>query len=170
MTDQPGSFLSVKTKAAVAAVKSGWQVMLDRGPSQFQFWLIALVIGIAAGFAALLFRKAIIALQGFVYGTEDTARIHSFAETLPWYSILLIPVFGGLVVGLILDRFTADGRAKSVAEVIEGAALRDGRVETKEGFASALASMITLGTGGSSGREGPVVHLAAVLSSSCRTR
>ena len=42
--------------------------------------------------------------------------------------------------------------------------MRDGRVETRAGLASALASMITLGTGGSTGREGPVVHLAAVIS------
>lgn len=51
-----------------------------------------------------------------------------------------------------------------MADVIYGAAMRDGRVETKAGLASALASMITLGTGGSTGREGPVVHLAAVIS------
>jgi CIC family chloride channel protein len=53
--------------------------------------------------------------------------------------------------------------------VIEGAALNEGRVEVRRGLVSALASMITLGTGGSSGREGPVVHLAAVLSTAiCR--
>jgi chloride channel protein, CIC family len=53
-------------------------------------------------------------------------RLHSFAETLEWYWILVIPICGGLVVGLILDRFTGDGRVRSVADVIEGAALREG--------------------------------------------
>ncbi|MCA9545974.1 MAG: chloride channel protein, partial [Myxococcales bacterium] len=72
---------------------------------------------------------------------------------------------GGLAVGLILHWFTPDGRVRSVADVIEGAALADGRVEQKAGLASALASLITLGSGGSAGREGPVVHLAAVISS-----
>ena len=43
-------------------------------------------------------------------------------------------------------------------------ALRQGRVERRAGVASALASLITLSTGGSSGREGPVVHMAAVIS------
>ncbi|MEM7718002.1 MAG: chloride channel protein [Pseudomonadota bacterium] len=148
-----------------AFIVDAWSTVREQGPGNIQFWFIALVIGIAAGGAAVLFRLGINFLQETLYGTENVRFLHSFAETLPWYSILLIPVFGGLVVGLILDRFTADGRAKSVAEVIEGAALHDGRVEAKEGFASALASMITLGTGGSSGREGPVVHLAAVLSS-----
>jgi CIC family chloride channel protein len=43
--------------------------------------------------------------------------------------------------------------------------MAEGRVERREGLASAAASLITLGTGGSSGREGPVVHLAGVISS-----
>jgi len=77
---------------------------------------------------------------------------------------LLIPTVGGLTVGLILHRFTDDGRVRSVADVIEGAALYDGRVERRKGVASACASFITLATGGSTGREGPVVHLAAVVS------
>ena len=54
---------------------------------------------------------------------------------------------------------------RSVADVIEGAALHDDRVEGKEGLASAAASLITLSTGGSTGREGPAVHIAAMISS-----
>ncbi|WP_132461240.1 chloride channel protein [Rhodovulum marinum] len=139
--------------------------MRSRGPSQVQFWFIALVIGIAAGFAALGFRLAIDMLQRTVYGVDDPHRLHSYAETLHWGWVLAIPAIGGLVVGLILHRFTEDGRARSVADVIEGAAIKDGRVEHKAGLASALASLITLSTGGSTGREGPVVHMAAVISS-----
>ena len=150
---------------ALAASQSGWRVLREKGPTQLQFWLIALLIGIAAGFAALLFRKGISWLQETLYGVDDVRLMHSFAESLPWYMILLIPVAGGLVVGVILHVFTPDGRARSVADVIEGAALADGRVEQKAGIASAFASLITLGSGGSSGREGPVVHLAAVISS-----
>ena len=54
---------------------------------------------------------------------------------------------------------------RSVADVIEGATLHDGRVEGKEGLASVAASLITLSTGGSTGREGPAVHIAAMISS-----
>ncbi len=162
--DDP-SFLSEMRASAARGLRDGWIVLRARGPSQFQFWLIALLIGIAAGFAALIFRKGITALQGLLYGTEDVARLHSMAESLPWYWILVVPVAGGLVVGLILHHFTPDGRVRSVADVIEGAALYEGRVERREGLASAAASLITLGSGGSSGREGPVVHLAGVISS-----
>ena len=150
---------------AGVSVRRAWHVLRQKGPTQIQFWVIALMIGIAAGFAALFFRKGISWLQETLYGVEDVRLLHSFAEGLPWYLILLIPVCGGLVVGLILHWFTPDGRVRSVADVIEGAALAEGRVEHKAGLASALASLITLGSGGSSGREGPVVHLAAVISS-----
>lgn len=139
-------------------------ILKTRGPSQIQFWFIALAIGIAAGVAAVLFRLGIELIQSTVYGTDDIRLLHSFAAHLAWYQILIIPICGGLIVGIILDRFTDDGRVRSVADVIEGAALSEGRVEVRRGFASAAASMITLSTGGSSGREGPVVHLAAVLS------
>lgn len=157
-------FAKEKLRAARAEVGRGLAILREKGPSQVQFWFIALVIGIAAGFAALLFRKGIEALQEFLYGTDDISRLHSFAESLPWYWILIIPILGGAIVGQILHRFTPDARVRSVADVIEGAAMNDGRVEVKAGVASAISSLVTLGTGGSSGREGPVVHMAAVIS------
>lgn len=143
----------------------GWQLLRHRGPSQIQFWFIALMIGIAAGCAAVLFRAGISLLQTTLYGVDDVTKLHSFAGSLPWYWVLLIPMAGGVAVGVILHKFTPDGRVRSVADVIEGAALNEGRVEKKAGLASALSSMITLGTGGSTGREGPVVHIAAMISS-----
>lgn len=153
---------------AMAEIREGLSDALDlvrrRGPSQIQFWFIALLIGIASGFAALGFRKGIDLLQGMFYGTPDLRHLHTFASDLPWYWVLFLPVFGGLVVGIVLNWFTPDGRVRSVADVIEGAALNQGRVEKRAGLASAFASLITLSTGGSSGREGPVVHLAGVIS------
>jgi len=151
------------TQTTLSACRDGWRVLRNRGPGQIQFWFIALAVGVASGFAALFFRKGINWLQATLYGTDDISALTSFAQELPWYLIVAYPVCGGLVVGLILNRFTKDGRVRSVADVIEGAALYDGRVEVKAGLASAASSLITLGSGGSSGREGPVVHLAAVI-------
>lgn len=144
----------------------GWDLLRHEGPDQIQFWFIALLIGIAAGFAAIGFRSAIEWLQGVVYGSPDVNLLHSFIGMQDWYVVLLIPALGGIVVGIILHVFTDDGRVRSVADVIEGAALNDGRVETKAGLASAACSWITLSTGGSTGREGPVVHIAALISTS----
>lgn len=164
MTQSTGTVLRNQLNQAMSAIKDAWRVMRRRGPSQIQFWFIALAIGIAAGFMALGFRKAIQALQAYIYDTEDILMLHSHVEKLPWLLILITPIIGGLIVGVILHRFTDDGRVRSVADVIEGAAVTDGRVETKAGFASLLASLITLSSGGSTGREGPVVHMAGVIS------
>lgn len=144
-------------------------ILRTRGPSQLQFWFIALLIGIGAGFAALGFRLGIGAIQRAIYGADDLT-LATTAGTLPWYWVLIVPMLGGFVVGIILDRFTPDARARAVADVIEGAALEGGRVEIRSGLASAAASLITLGTGGSSGREGPVVHLAGVISTAVARR
>ncbi len=139
------------------------RVIRKQGPSQAQFWVLAVLLGLLGGGAAVLFRQGIEAVQAFVYQTDNVAWLYRNVDRLDWYWIVLIPLLGGLCVGIILDRFTQDGRVRSVADVIEGSALNQGRVEVKEGAASALASFITLSTGGSSGREGPVVHLASVI-------
>ncbi len=160
----PRPFLTQQYDVACAKARSGWGVLREKGPGKVTFWFIALVVGIAAGFAALFFRKGINLIQASLYGTEDVEHLHSFIGSLEWYWVILIPTLGGFVVGLILHIFTRDARVRSVGDVILGAAMHEGRVETRAGLASALASLITLSTGGSSGREGPVVHLAGVIS------
>lgn len=165
MTDQSEQLLARYWGDVCSGLRDARRVLRQKGPSQFQFWLIALAIGVAAGFAANGFRALIETLQAFLYGTQDVNQLHSFVRGLPWYYIVAIPTLGGVAVGLVLNYFTSDGRVRSVADVIEGAALHEGRVERREGLASALASLITLSSGGSTGREGPVVHLAGVMSS-----
>lgn len=148
---------------ALGQVAGAWHTIRTRGPGEITFWFIALTVGLVSGLAAVGFRWGIERLQAWIYGTDDVHKLHSHAAGLDWWWVLLIPVVGGLVVGLILHKFTDDGRVRSVADVIEGAALYEGRVERRKGLASTLASLLTLSTGGSSGREGPVVHLAAIL-------
>ncbi|EAR52468.1 voltage-gated chloride channel family protein [Oceanicola granulosus HTCC2516] len=164
MAEQRPSILAVALRDALTVITDAWALVRSRGPSRAQFWVIGLVVGIAAGLAALLFRFGIEALQAALYGTDDITRLHSFASSLPWWWIVAVPVLGGLAVGLIMQRWGEGPRVRTVGDVIEGAALNDGRVEVKAGLASAVASFLTLSTGGSTGREGPVVHLASVVS------
>jgi CIC family chloride channel protein len=150
--------------------RDAWHVLREHGPSRLQLWIIALLIGIGSGYAAVGFMLGVERLQKALYRVDDPRHLHSFAADMPWWWILLLPTVGGLVVGLILARFTPDGRVRAVADVIEGAALSQGRVERRAGLASACASLITLSSGGSSGREGPVVHLAGVISTAVANR
>ncbi len=164
MLEEFREFLVKLTNSATRDISLAWRALRERGPSNVQFWFIALAIGIVAGCGALVFRIAISALQELLYGA-DAKDLTSTIRSLPVYLVIGIPIAGGLVVGIILSVFTRDKRAHSVADVIHGAALGNGRVNVREGIASAIASLITLSTGGSTGREGPVVHMAASLSS-----
>ena len=143
-----------------------WRVSLKRAARETRgriwFWGVALIVGIVSGYAAIGFRLAIEKLQTLVYGAGPDA-IHTLAAGLNPFIVFIIPVCGGLAVGLILWRFTPDAKALSVSDVISAGTLRDARVNRKAGLASAAASLITLSTGGSTGREGPVVHLSAVI-------
>jgi CIC family chloride channel protein len=82
----------------------------------------------------------------------------------PWWRILAAPALGGLAVGLFIHFLMPGGRPQAVAQVMEAAALRGGRMDIKAGLGAALASAASIGCGASVGREGPVVHLGASLS------
>ncbi len=164
VTDRLKDFAAPRAGALSAGLARAWEAARTRGPAGFRFWLIALCLGVAAGFAAIGFRFGVSTLQTLFYGTDDP-MLHSRLTMLPWWVVLTVPVLGGLAVGILTSRFTKDGRVLGVAEVIEGAAVRDGRVGRKAGLVSSVCSLITLSTGGSTGREGPVVHLASVISS-----
>ncbi|MEP5762147.1 MAG: chloride channel protein [Litoreibacter sp.] len=165
MGDQERSLLREQVDGAVKACRRSIDAVRNEGLSQIQFWIIALGIGVAAGFIALFFRKVVNWIQGGLYGAADVRSLTAVASELPWFWVVIIPTVGGLLTGIVLHLFTNDARVRSVADVIEGAALNDGRVEKRAGIGSAIASMITLSTGGSTGREGPVVHMAGVVSS-----
>lgn len=159
-----GNFVRESYEGVYGECRSALATIRTKGPSQLTFWVLALIIGIAAGIAALGFRVAISKIQSLLYGADD----HTLATTLgslDWKWVVGIPTLGGLAVGLILWAFTPDGKARAVSDVIHGAAMSEGRVNKRVGLASAAAALITLSTGGSSGREGPVVHLASVISS-----
>jgi len=127
-------------------------------------WVMALVIGVTAAYAAILFRLAIRFFQLPWLGTMDKATTAA-AMALPWWVVLLAPATGGLIVGFILLRFQRGRRPHNVADVIEASAVGGCRMSARDGFLSSLISAITLGTGGSAGREGPVVHLGATIAS-----
>jgi len=136
-------------------------VRLRRVSRNDQFLLIgfAMVLGLAAGGASIGFREAIGGVQWAAFGT-GAERLHEFAATLPWWQILLAPTAGGLLVGIYIHRFLG-GTPRAVAQVMEASAVGGGRMSLKDGLHAAVASALSLGVGGSAGREGPVVHLGA---------
>ena len=125
---------------------------------------LALVIGMAASLGVIAFRYAIDGTQYLSWGTASE-RLASHVAGLPWWLILIVPTVGGLLIGVLRKFLTTDGRYHAVAEVVEASALHGGRLRPRDGFAAAIGSALTLGVGGSAGREGPVVHMSAVMAS-----
>lgn len=125
---------------------------------------LALLVGGMGGGAAIAFREAIGLIQYLIFGFADE-RFHSNVADVPWWIILLAPALGGVVVGVIVHFIMPARRPQGVADVMEASALRRGRMSWRDGFGAFTVSAITIGSGGSAGREGPVVHFAAFLSS-----
>ncbi len=126
--------------------------------------LLALIIGLSVGYATIGFRALISGSQFLAYGTGEE-RVISAVNALEWWQVLLIPVVGGIIVGLIQKFLAGGNKPESVAEVIEANALREGNMSWRTGLTSALATSISLGVGASAGREGPVVHMGASIAS-----
>ncbi len=152
--------------AHLRAGRNSLAARLDRldFATQLALWPIAVLIGIAVGYTVLGFRLSIEWLESTLYGAESWS-VHSVAADLPWWQLILIPVVGGLIVGQILVRLAPTRRARGIDDVIQSAAINAGRVSKRQGLASGLAALVTLSTGGSTGREGPAVHIGAVIAS-----
>ena len=143
--------------------------------SKLALWPVAVMVGVATGYAVLGFRYVIWTIERLVYQAEGAAAepekgtfawsLHTHAATLDWWHVLLVPILGGLIVGQIITRLAPGGRARGIDEVIQSAAMNAGRVDKRQGLASALAATVTLSTGGATGREGPAVHIGAVIAS-----
>jgi CIC family chloride channel protein len=146
----------------LATVTQAWQRVTRN--DQLVLFVLAVVVGTAAGYGALLFRLLTAAIQVLFLG-HGTEHLVSAAATIPWWQVLLAPAVGGLFIGLF-TRFVLPGRLpQGVAHVMEASALRQGRMSLNEGLGAAFVSAASIGCGASVGREGPIVHLGATLGS-----
>jgi len=136
---------------------------------QPRLWLISLLVGIGVAFAAIAFRELIGAVQ-WLWLNDNRERVISAVRDVPWYHVLLAPAIGGLVIGIMLEKLMPQKRPLSVADVIEVRALSGRKLSTRDGLWSAVISAISLGSGASAGREGPVIHLGATLANSAARR
>ncbi len=124
---------------------------------------VAVAIGCATGLGNIVFRSLISFFQKLFLGIESEIVLYGLQETPEW-KIVLVPALGGLMVGLITYYIKA-ARVHGVPEVIKAASLRQ-PIAFSKGAVKTVTSAITLGTGGSAGREGPIVLIGATIGSS----
>ena len=131
--------------------------------------VLALIVGAFAGLAAALFRWLIYAFTWLATGHQQFGQQgHAASLHMPWLGLsflVLIPVVGGLLYGPLIDRFAREARGHGVPEVMLAVAENGGRIRPPVTIVKALASAVCIGTGGSVGREGPIVQVGSALAS-----
>jgi CIC family chloride channel protein len=124
---------------------------------------LAIFIGLLGGFGAIGFRLLIRTFQNVFYGSgPDLVQI---ALSLPWYWKILIPAIGGSIVGPLIFFFAREAKGHGVPEVMEAVAMRSGLIRKRVVIVKSLASALSMGSGGSVGREGPIVQIGAAIGS-----
>ncbi|MBF0159246.1 MAG: chloride channel protein [Magnetococcales bacterium] len=125
---------------------------------------IAVIIGLMVGYGTILFHT-LIELCQFLFMGSTSENVGELVASLPPWWVLLMPVLGGLIVGPLVNFIMPGSRGHGVPEVMVAAAMHDGKLELKDGLGKMLICSISIGCGGSVGREGPVIHLGATLAS-----
>ncbi|MCB1986301.1 MAG: chloride channel protein [Burkholderiales bacterium] len=126
--------------------------------------LLAVIVGVVASYASLGFLWAVDSLHEFFLGAKGSELYEHLEKISIWY-LFFLPVVGAVVVRFIIQYGMPEQRNHGPADVIEATRLRNGDLSIKTGVGSAVASIVSIGSGASVGRYGPAVHLGASLGS-----
>lgn len=125
--------------------------------------IIAIIIGLLAGFSAIGIRWLIKTITALSFGS-GTNLLEVLSST-PWYLLLVIPALGGLIVGPIIYYLAPEAKGHGVPEVMQAILLKGGIIRPRVALIKSIASAITIGTGGSVGREGPIIQIGSSIGS-----
>lgn len=144
----------------------GWRAVLVRWrrspPSEETVLLVtALAVGISTGLGAVAF---VWLLDAFQWLFLDWLRTGLEAR-VGRLGLVAIPALGGLVAGPLIVRFAREAKGHGVPEVMQAIALRGGRIAPQVVVVKAVASAACIGSGGSAGREGPIVQIGSAIGS-----
>lgn len=125
----------------------------------------SVLVGLAAGFAGLLLHEAITWAFTIFFWPFGVSGGEKEAVMLPWYGLLLLPAVGGLALMPVIRWLAPEVRGSGIPEVIEALALQGGRLRRRVPLLKVLTSAVSLGSGASVGREGPIVLIGGALGS-----
>ena len=132
-----------------------------------QFLLLAALAGLLGALGAVVFRSLTIRLTHLLMGATD---IVSGAESLPAALRIFLPAAGGLAGGLLLVWLVDEKGSGGISQMIETVSLARRPVRVRPAIGRVVSSIAVISTGGSEGREGPIIQIGAALASSLSRR
>jgi CIC family chloride channel protein len=147
-------------------------ILKDMNLKQIQRWtLFSIVIGIVSGFGAIVFYLGLSAFSYYILGGIGGYYPPSPSGELPLFTIphispnkwllLLLPAAGGLLAGIIIYTFAPEAEGHGTDAVIDAYNSKRGFIRKRVPIVKAATSVITIGSGGSAGREGPIAQIGA---------
>jgi len=127
-------------------------------PEEIVLVTSAVIIGVGTGFGAVVFVRLLKLIQSSVIWFQG------YVGTI--IGLFVPMILAGLIVGYMVDRWASEAKGHGVPEVMEAVAVRGGRIRPIVAAVKILASSLTIGVGGSAGREGPIVQVGSALGSS----
>jgi CIC family chloride channel protein len=123
--------------------------------------IFAVLTGLGAGYGAVVFRWLIRFFHHWFFDKGETLFFF-----LGDYYVIIIPAIGGLFVGLIIYFLAKETRGHGVPEVMMAVDMQEGKIRFRVALVKALVSSLSIGSGGSVGREGPIVQIGSSIGSS----
>ena len=128
------------------------------------------LVGVVAGLGAAGFFYVLNLFQEFALGhiegyyppaagSEPISHVPQLPEH--WWAVLLVPTLGGLVCGCIVYFFAPEAEGHGTDAMVRAFHSLKGRIRGRVPIIKTIASIITIGTGGSAGREGPIAQIGA---------
>jgi len=143
-----------------------WRVWLQEKLEPTE-WQVTLFWAAAAGFlgamAAILFTGLTEGVHKLLTGSH--AGVVESMRLLPWWAVIMVPALGGLLAGLILLLGKRLVPGQSSTDYMEAISIGSGRIPVRASLTKCTAALFSIGSGGSIGREGPLVQLAALMAS-----
>jgi chloride channel protein, CIC family len=131
-------------------------------------WALSIPVGIIAGLGAVLFR----ALIGFVHNLMFLGKLSATYDANthtppgPWGPfVIFVPVLGALGVAFLVKNFAPEAKGHGVPEVMDAVYNRRGVIRPVVSVVKAFASALSIGSGASIGREGPIIQIGSSFGS-----